>query len=119
MIWIHSSSKAARDASARATRIEAGLEALEARLVAPRSRLRTRVAVEEAAALALEGAGATWWVRATVTEETKVSFTQERRGRPGAGTRYRRFGAAVERQRRATEGVRNLMRCRSARMTPR
>ncbi|MHB1975267.1 MAG: IS1634 family transposase, partial [Acidimicrobiales bacterium] len=87
-----------RDPSTRAARIEAGLaglEALEARLVAPRSRLRTRVAAEEAAAAALEGAGATRWVRATVTEETEVSFTQERRGRPGAGTRYRRSEKAV------------------------
>lgn len=93
VIWVHSSQKAARDAAARAARIEAGLaaiDALEARLVAPRSRLRTTVAVEEAAAAALDAARATRWVRAKVTEETKETFAQERRGRPGSDTRYRR-----------------------------
>jgi hypothetical protein len=93
VIWVHSSQKAARDAATRAARVEAGLaaiDALEGRLGAPRSRLRTKVAVEEAAAAVLDGAGATRWVRAAVTEETEVTFSQERRGRPGADTRYRR-----------------------------
>ncbi|MGH9100576.1 MAG: IS1634 family transposase, partial [Acidimicrobiales bacterium] len=93
VIWVHSSTKAVRDAATRATHIEAGMaaiEGLEARLVAPRSRLRTKVAVEQAAAAALEKAGATRWVRATVTEETEVTYSQERRGRPGSSTRYRR-----------------------------
>jgi len=93
VIWVHSSGKATRDAAARAARIEAGLaavEVLEARLVAPRSRLRSRVAAEQAAASALDEAGATRWVTATVTEEMEVTFAQERRGRPGADTRYRR-----------------------------
>lgn len=68
----------------------AAIEGLEHRLVAPRSRLRTRVAAEEAAAAVLEGAGAGRWVTYAVTEETEVSFAEERRGRPGADTRYRR-----------------------------
>jgi hypothetical protein len=93
VIWVHSSSKAARDASARAARIEAGLaaiEALQARLSGPRSRLKTRVAAEQAAAAALAAAGAQRWVGFEVTEAAAVSFRQERRGRPGAATRYRR-----------------------------
>ena len=93
VIWVHSSSKAARDAAARAARIEAGLAALDAlaaRLAGPKSRMKTRVAVEEAAAAALTAAGATRWVGFTINESSAVAFRQERRGRPGSETRYRR-----------------------------
>jgi transposase len=93
VIWVHSTDKQARDAAARSSAIEKGLgaiEALEARLVAPRSRLRTRLTVEQAARSALGEAGASRWVTVRVTEEKVVSYTQEKRGRPGAETRYRR-----------------------------
>ena len=93
VIWVHSSSKAQRDAASRSARIEAGLaaiEALDARLSAPRSRLRTRVAAEEAARQCLSEVGASRWICFSITESTEVSFSQERRGRPGATTRYRR-----------------------------
>jgi len=98
VIWVHSSDKGARDASSRSAAIEKGLgaiEALEARLLAPRSRLRTRMAAEEAARTALAEAGATRWIRCRVTEEKAVSFTQEKRGRPGQTTRYRRHEKSV------------------------
>lgn len=90
---MHSSSKAARDAAARAGRIEAGLAALDAlaaRLAGPKTRLKTRVTVEEAATAALAAAGATRWVGFTISETSAVTFRQERRGRPGDQTRYRR-----------------------------
>jgi transposase len=93
VIWVHSSTKALRDATARSAAIERALgeiEVLEARLSSPRSRLRTKVAVEEAARSALREAGALRFVTFIVTEETVVSYAQESRGRPGAGTRYRR-----------------------------
>src|SRR5674476_538467 len=93
VIWVHSSSKAARDASARAARIEAGLAAIDAvasRLTSPKTRIKTRVAAEEAATTALAGAGATRWVGFTINQASDVSFHQERRGRPGSATRYRR-----------------------------
>ncbi len=93
VIWVHSSEKQARDATARSSAIEKGLgavEALEARLVAPRARLKSRLAVEEAATSALRQAGALRWVTVRVSEEAVVTFTQEKRGRPGAETRYRR-----------------------------
>ena len=93
VIWVHSSGKAARDAAARAGRIEAGLAAMDtlaARLAGPKTRLKTRVAVEEAATTALTAAGATRWVGFTVTESSAVTFRQEFRGRPGGETRYRR-----------------------------
>jgi len=93
VIWVHASSKAARDAASRAARIEAGLATLDVlatRLAGPKTRLRTRVAAEEAAAAALAAAGATRWVGFTITETEEVAFRQERRGRPGSETRYRR-----------------------------
>jgi hypothetical protein len=93
VVWVHSSSKAARDAAARAGRIEAGLAAIDVlatRLGGPKTRLKTRVAVEEAAVTALTVAGALRWVGFTITEGSEVAFRQERRGRPGGETRYRR-----------------------------
>jgi transposase len=93
VIWVHSSTKAARDAATRAARIEAGLAAIDtvqARLSSPKSRLKTRVAAEAAATTALDQAGATRWVTFTITETTEQTFRQERRGRPGTETRYRR-----------------------------
>ena len=98
VIWVHSSGKDTRDAAARAARIEAGLaaiEALQTRLHSPRTRLRTRVAAEQAAAAALAVAGATRWVDYRVSESTEVAYRQERRGRPGNSTRYRRSEKAV------------------------
>ena len=98
MIWVHSSSKAARDASARAARIEAGLaglDAVAARLASPKSRIKTRVAAEQAATAALAAAGAARWVGYTLTETTEVGHHQEKRGRPGTTTRYRRTEKTV------------------------
>jgi hypothetical protein len=98
VIWVHSSMKAARDAAARSMRVEKGLTAIDAvasRLASPKSRLRTRVAVEEAARAALARVGATRWVGFEVTESEEETFTQEKRGRPGENTRYRRHVRSV------------------------
>ncbi|MGH3419718.1 MAG: IS1634 family transposase [Streptosporangiaceae bacterium] len=93
VIWVHSSGKAARDAAARAARIEAGLatiETLQARLHSPKTRLRTRAAAEAAAAAALAAAGATRWIDYQISESGEVAYRQEHRGRPSEHTRYRR-----------------------------
>lgn len=93
VIWVHSSAKAARDAASRAARIEAGLAAIEAvsaRLASPKTRLKTKVAAEAAAVAALAATGATRWVSFEVTETIEERYRQERRGRPGNNTRYRR-----------------------------
>jgi len=93
VIWVHSSDKAAHDAASRSARTQAGVAAIEdlaVRLAGPKCRLKTRVAVTEAAAAALDAAGASRWVTATVAETIEESFRQERRGRPGTNTRYRR-----------------------------
>lgn len=98
MIWVHSSTKAARDAAARAGRIEAGLAAIDqvaARLASPKTRIKTRVAAEQAATTALTKAGASRWVGFTITEATEAGHRQETRGRPGTQTRYRRIEKTV------------------------
>jgi transposase len=93
IIWVHSTVKAARDTHARRCRIEAGVAAIEAlntRLAGPKTRLKTRPAVEAAAAAALAEAGAARWIEVTVTQTVQDTFRQEKRGRPAADTRYRR-----------------------------
>lgn len=93
VIWIHSSTKAARDAAARAARVEAGLAAIEKvaeRLGSPKSRMKTLVTAQDAATAALAKAGATRWIGVTVAESTEETYRQEHRGRPGTKTRYRR-----------------------------
>lgn len=93
IIWVHSTAKAARDGASRRARIEAGaaaLDALSVRLAGPKCRLKTPVAIEAEAAAALARAGATRWITFTINETTEETYRQERRGRPGANTRYRR-----------------------------
>jgi transposase len=93
IIWVHSTVKAARDTHARRSRIEAGTAAIEelaTKLAGPKTRLRTRAAVEQAAAKALADTGSARWLEVTVTETVEEGFRQEQRGRPGAQTRYRR-----------------------------
>ena len=92
IVWVHSTAKASRDAATRQARLESGvaaLEALDVKLAGPRSRFKTRVAVEQAATAALADTHAQKWVTFTVTETISKEYKQERAGRPGAATRYR------------------------------
>jgi transposase len=91
--WVRSSAKIDYDAEARRDRIGRGIAALDdlnQRLASPRCRMKTTVAVEAAASAALDKSGAARWVDYTVTESTEESFRQEKRGRPGNNTRYRK-----------------------------
>jgi transposase len=93
IVWTRSSQKHERDAEARRARIERGmlaLEAVQARLAGPRSRLKTLVAVEDAAEAALAAAGADRWIAYEIAETLQDGFRQEKRGRPGNDTRYRK-----------------------------
>ena len=93
VIWVHFSAKAARDDASRQARIEAGaaaIDALAARLARPKCRLKTRAAVEAEATALLDRACAGRWVSYTLTETVEETYRQERRGRPGQNTRYRR-----------------------------
>jgi transposase len=98
IVWVRSSQKLACDAEARRDRIERGMLALEAvqgKLASPRSRLKTRVAAERAAQAALAGAGAERWLAYEIAESAQDSFRQEKRGRPGEKTRYRKTEKTV------------------------
>ncbi|MGH2888185.1 MAG: IS1634 family transposase, partial [Solirubrobacteraceae bacterium] len=98
IVWVRSSQKLACDAEARRARIEQGMQALEgvqARLGTPRSRIKTRVAAEHAAQDALSGAGAERWLSFEITETEQESFRQEKRGRPGEKTRYRKSAKTI------------------------
>lgn len=94
IIWVRSSTKINRDAEARRARIAKGIAAvddLNGRLASPKTRMKTVAAVETAATTALDHAGAARWIAFTVTETTNESYRQEKRGRPGANTRYRKI----------------------------
>lgn len=93
IVWVRSTSKTARDAETRRARIGRGIAALDGlnqRLASPKSRVKTAVAAEQAATTALANTHATRWIGFTVIEHDEESFRQEKRGRPGANTRYRR-----------------------------
>lgn len=94
IVWVRSSDKRARDAAVRSDRIErarAGLAEVADKLASGRSKTKSRTAVEDAAATAVGDAGAGRWVRVEVTDTVEVQHRQERRGRPGPNTRYRRI----------------------------
>ena len=98
IVWVRSSQKHACDAEARRDRIERGmlaLEAVQARLAGPRARIKTLSAAHQAADAALKSAGAQRWIAYEIAETTQEGFRQEKRGRPGADTRYRRSEKTV------------------------
>ena len=98
IVWVRSSQKLASDAETRRARIEHGmlaLEAVQARLTSPRSRLKTRQAAEQAAHDALSSTNSERWLSFTVTETEQDSYRQEKRGRPGEQTRYRKTAKTI------------------------
>lgn len=83
--WVKSSSKIDRDAEARRDRIARGIAALDQlnqRLASPKTRIKTAVAVEQAATAALEQAGATRWIAFRVTEQVEETVRQENAAGP-------------------------------------
>jgi len=94
VIWVRSSRKIERDADSRSNRVAAGIAALDElnqKLTSNRCRLRTTVAVEEAATEAVDSVGATRRVGLRVEEYQQVRHRQDTGGRPGANTRYRQI----------------------------
>ena len=93
IVWVRSSHKHDCDAEARRARIERGMLALEdvqARLSSPRSRIKTLLAAEQAAADALAQTGAARWIAYDIQQTVQEGYRQEKRGRPGNDTRYRK-----------------------------
>jgi len=92
IVWVHSTAKAGRDAANRMARTEAGIAAIDAlalKLAGTRNRLKTRAAVEQAAAAALTDTRSEKWVTFTIGESTTTTYKQAGPGRPSAATNYR------------------------------
>lgn len=93
IVWFRSSTKRTHDAATRLARIEQAPRwprRAAASLSSVRCRLKSLEAVEDAARKVVTAAGATRWVGFAVTDEVVVDYRQERRGRPGKDTRYKK-----------------------------
>jgi hypothetical protein len=66
------------------------LEILETRLRGKRCRFGNRSAVVKAVETELAATSADRWLSVTIEEKTEDTFRQEKKGRPGTTTRYRR-----------------------------
>ncbi len=93
LIWFHSSHKMERDAQSRRDRIVRAfkeLETLKNKLEGPRCRYTTIEGVEEAVGKILTHTAAKAWISYQIEERQQASYRQEKRGRPGKDTRWRR-----------------------------
>lgn len=93
IVWAWNSLMALEDGEGRQARIEKawlGIERLQTKLQGKRCRLRLREKVAEAVAKILKETVAERWVRVEITERKEPVFRQEKRGRPGPDTTYRR-----------------------------
>jgi transposase len=91
LIWYHSARKAELDAESRLTRLQHAvndLEDLGRKLCSPRTRYRARAKVAEAVDAILAEHKVADWIKVEVTEQTRETYHQEKRGRPGKETRY-------------------------------
>lgn len=93
LIWFYSTHKRQRDAKSRQDRIVTAfkeLDKLKAKLEGPRSRYRTFKGVELAVEMILSETGAKAWICYKIRPWQKETYCQEKRGRPGKDTRWRR-----------------------------
>lgn len=104
LLWFHSTRKAALDSRSRIEKVERaskGLEALREKLLSPKTRYRSRAKVDAAVDKILSPIQVGALIHVTVHETEKETYRQDRRGRPGKGTRYvktvtRRFDISWE-----------------------
>lgn len=90
VVWAWNSGKEERDKLGRQRLMENAitrLEKLETSLCNPRSRLRSKEAIVKKADLIVNKTIGRW-IEYEIHEETTYSYKQEKRGRPGANTRY-------------------------------
>jgi transposase len=93
LLWFHSSQKQQRDAEDRREAIDRAVEELQqlkAKVEGPRSRLSTREGIAEKVEEILTHRGAQSWIHYAIEERKQETFRQEKRGRSGAQTRWRR-----------------------------
>lgn len=93
VLWVLSSAKKERDFLSRKGSLERAwkeLHELKQKLEGPRCRYRTKVGIAKAADEIIARCGAERWVTYQIERADEASFRQEKRGRPGANTRWRR-----------------------------
>jgi transposase len=93
MVWYHSTKKAERDSTSRLTRLERAvtrLDELRRKLASARTRYRERAQVSEAVEAIVRECEVEGWLTVEVKETTRETYRQERRGRPGGNTRYKK-----------------------------
>jgi transposase len=93
VVWYESTHKMERDAQARRSIIAATwkeLEAFRLKLEGARPRFKSKAAVTQAVASILTAKVAARWFSYEVVVEPQERFRQEKRGRPGKNTRWRR-----------------------------
>ena len=93
VVWYKSSHKMERDAEARGAALQAANKALDrirAKLEGSRPRWRTKASVARVVEQVLTMTGADPWIDYEVVSCEKPTFRQEKRGRPGLKTRWRR-----------------------------
>lgn len=93
LVWFHSTEKEQRDWEDRRERISrtvGELDELKAKVEGPRSRLKTREGIAEKADRILRHRGVQRLLRYSIEETQLPKYRQEKRGRAGAQTRWRR-----------------------------
>lgn len=93
--WVLSTSKRRRDAESRRARIKKAsgrLDELAKKLAGPKARVRTKAGADAAAQVILKETRTERYIDVALEETTEESYRQEKRGRPGENTRYRRAG---------------------------
>lgn len=93
IIWVFSSEKKERDFLARKGCMERAwkdLDVLRAKLEGGRCRYKTKAGVAQAAEDIIASAGAGRWISYQIEQVEEATFRQEKRGRSGKNTRWRR-----------------------------
>lgn len=93
LVWVWSSLKKERDFQARKNCIERafkGLEELRVKLESPRCRFTTKEGVAKVADEIIARSGASRWIGYDLIQVDRETFRQEKRGRSGENTRWRR-----------------------------
>jgi len=93
LLWFHSSLKQQRDAENRQEAIDRAVEELlllKAKAESPRTRLTTREGIAAKVEAILSHRRVQRWIRYTIEEQRQESYRQEKRGRSGPQTRWRR-----------------------------
>ncbi len=91
LVGYHGARTTERDVVSRHHRIERAsgrLAELRQQPASPRARCRARAEVAEAVETILRDGGVEGWIEVAIEERTTERYRQERRGRPGPGTRY-------------------------------